>query len=102
MTQIKKYILRLFFICLVAIVTGCRNYYNETIEWMDNIEIETNIEIVKENQPEFIEIDWKDPEIKGNENWYYIVNIKGSYDPIGMSHQLVFIENKYDRRESHK
>jgi hypothetical protein len=39
---------------------------------------------------------------KGNENWYYIMNIKGSNDPLGMSHQLVFIENKYARRASHK
>ena len=102
MTLIKKPIWKFLFICLALLVIGCKNYYNETIEWMDNIEPETNIEIVKDNQPEFVIIDWKDPEKKGNENWYYIQNIRGSYDALGMSHQLVFIENKFDRRESHK
>jgi hypothetical protein len=95
MTQNKKHILKIIFICLVFLVTGCRNYYNETIEWMDNLKPQTNIEIVKENQPEFVKIDWEDPEKKGNEKWYYIQNIKGNYDPLGMSHQLVFIEDKY-------
>lgn len=102
MKQIKRYILRLIFISFAVIVLGCRNYYNETIEWMDNIEIETNIEIVKENQPEFVKIDWENPEKIENENRYYILNIRGNYDPLGMSHQLVFIDNKFDRRESHK
>ena len=102
MIQTKKHTFRFIFICLVFLITGCKNYYNDTIEWMDNLEPETDIEIVKENQPEFVKIDWNDPEKKGKENWYYILEIKRNYDPLGMSHQLIFIDNKFDRRESHK
>ena len=98
----KKQFLRFIFFCLVILFTGCKNYYNETIAWIDNIEAETNIKIVKENQPDYVKIDWENPQKVENEYWYYILKIKGSYDPLGMSHQLVFIENKYDRRESHK
>ena len=84
------------------LVTSCKNYYNDTIAWIDNIEFKTDIEVVKKSQPNFVEIDWGNPEKKDNENWYYVINIKGSNDPLGMSHQLIFIDNKFDRRESHK
>ena len=50
MKQTKKHTFRFIFICLVFLITGCKNYYNDTIEWMDNLEPETDIEIVKENR----------------------------------------------------
>lgn len=94
-------IYRCTFICFVFFIVGCKNYYNETIAWMDNIEQYTDISEIKENQPDFVKIDWNNPEKKGNENWYYI-EIKQNHDILNMSHILVFINDKFDRRESHK
>ncbi|MBU2928533.1 hypothetical protein [Winogradskyella psychrotolerans] len=102
MRYLRNYFKSILFFCIAFFVIGCKNYYNETINWIDNIEPHTNIEIVKESQPEFVRIDWGDPEKKENENWYYIQEIDGSYDVLSMSHMLVFIDNEFDSRESHK
>ncbi|SDI02027.1 hypothetical protein [Winogradskyella thalassocola] len=102
MRYVSNFFKVILFFCFTLFVIGCKNYYNETIKWIDNIEPHTNIEIVKESQPEFVRIDWGYPEKKDNENWYYIQEINGSYDVLRMSHILVFIDNEFDRRESHK
>jgi hypothetical protein len=81
---------------------SCKDYYNETIEWIDNLESELTIQEVKDSQPEYIKIDWANPQIIDNEKWYLITKIKGNNDVLGMSHYLVFVENKYQYRESKK
>jgi hypothetical protein len=95
----KKLFILLFF-CLT--VLSCKDYYNETIEWIDNLESELTIQEVKDSQPEYIKIDWANPQIIDNEKWYLITKIKGNNDVLGMSHYLVFVENKYQYRESKK
>jgi hypothetical protein len=102
MTHIWKHIIKLFLIFITVLLVSCKNYYNDAIAWMDNIEEGTHIDVVKENQPEFITIDWDNPENHEKEKWYYVEKIKGNNDPLNMSHQLVFVENKYEGRESHK
>ena len=93
------------FIVLVFVVfslISCKNYYNDSINWMDNLESELNIKDVQNEQPDYIEIDWKNPLIIDDQKWYMILKIKGNNDILGMSHYLVFVENKYQYRESKK
>ncbi|WP_422106406.1 hypothetical protein [Winogradskyella sp.] len=93
---------KLFILLLLSFLFGCKNYYNETIEWADNLEGDLSVESVMKVQPYFIEIDWKNPRHIENEKWYLITEIKGNNDPLGMSHYLVFKGDKYQYRESKK
>ena len=94
----KLLILLSIFILLVS----CKNYYNETIDWADNLKIEQSINDVQKEKPDYIEIDWENPQIVDNQKWYLITKIKGNNDILGMSHYLVFIEDKFQYRESKK
>ena len=87
---------------LAFLIISCKNYYNETIEWVDNLESELNIKEVQNIQPEFIVVDWENPQIVDDQKWFLITEIKGSNDALGMSHYLVFVEDKYQYRESKK
>jgi hypothetical protein len=42
---------------IVLFLTSCKSYYNDTIDWMDNIELGTSLEDVKKSQPDFVEVD---------------------------------------------
>lgn len=94
----NKILIILFFLTL----TSCKDYYNDTIDWMDNLESGLSVENVQNVQPNFIEIDWDNPLTFDNEKWYLITKIEGSNDILGMSHYLVFINNIYQYRESKK
>lgn len=96
---------RQYFTILVFIVassTACRNHYNETIQWTENIKRGTHVETVKRNQPEFVEIIWNKPDTLNNQILYEITEIKGSKDILKMRHFLLFIDNKYEGRRSTK
>ena len=86
---------------LFVLIISCKDYYNDTIEWMDNLESGMNIESVRKRVPDYVEIDWDNPNTVGNEKWY-LVEITGNNDVLGMSHYLVFVENEYQYRESKK
>ncbi|QHI34822.1 hypothetical protein IMCC3317_01660 [Kordia antarctica] len=90
------------FIFFSIILISCKNYYNDTLAWANNIESGTTIENVQKLQPDYIEIDWEDPRTFENEKWYFITKIKGNYDVLGMSNYLVFIDDKYQGREARK
>ena len=91
------------FLILIVVIVSCKDYYNDTIEWADNIEAELKITEVQKQQPEFIEIDWNNPLTNSdNEKWYLITEIKGSRDILSMSHFLVFKDGKFKYRESKK
>jgi hypothetical protein len=96
--------LKRFLILLSISITlvSCKDYYNETIDWADNLENEQSFKDVQKEQPSYIEIDWENPQIVDNQKWYLITKIKGNNDILGMSHYLVFIENKFQYRESKK
>ncbi|MBD1261369.1 hypothetical protein HZY62_12260 [Maribacter polysiphoniae] len=97
------YLNKIFVLLFLSItIAGCKDYYNETIEWVDNLERGLNIETVQRRQPNYIEIDWENPQVIENQKWYLIVKIKGNSDILNMSHYLVFVENKYQYRESRK
>jgi len=91
-----------FLSILLLILTSCKNYYNDAIEWTDNLEAGINIENVKKFQSDFIEIDWENPQIINNEKWFLITKIKGNKDILEMSIYLVFVENYYLGREIKK
>ena len=93
-----------FIVLLIVVFSliSCKNYYNDSIHWMDNLESELNIKDVQNEQPDYIEIDWENPLIVDDQKWYIISRIKGNNDILGMSHYLVFVENKYQYRESKK
>ncbi|WP_353777570.1 hypothetical protein [Winogradskyella sp. 3972H.M.0a.05] len=92
--------------CILAlsflIMMGCKNYYNDSIAWMDNLEPGLSVEDTQRLQPNYLEIDWKTPLKFEDEIWYMVTDIKGSNDPLGMSHFLVFENNQYKYRESKK
>ncbi|WP_299096611.1 hypothetical protein [uncultured Winogradskyella sp.] len=91
------------FLLLFLVVISCKDYYNDTIEWADNIEAELNLSEVQKLQPDFIEVDWNNPlSTSENERWYLITEIKGNRDVLSMSHFLVFKDGKYKYRESKK
>ncbi|MDP8171254.1 hypothetical protein QJU96_08140 [Pasteurella skyensis] len=86
--------LNILIICCLF-VFGCKDHYNDAIEWMYAIKQGVNINLVKNNQPDFIEIDWNNPKIMGNEKWYEVTKIKGNKDILQMTHYLVFVKDKY-------
>lgn len=83
-------------------MVSCKNYYNDTIKWADNLEGGLSINTVKKTQPHFVKIDWKNPRIFEDKTWYFITEIDGNNDILGMSHYLVFRNDKYLYRESRK
>jgi hypothetical protein len=96
---------RNIFILLIFIstfLTGCKNYYNDTIDWTDSIKIGSDIQTVKRSQPDFVEILWDKPLKIDNEKLYEIVKIKGNYDILKMQNFLIFVDGKYQGRESFK
>lgn len=95
-----KSILGLLIIGLLS--ASCKSYYNDTIDWMDNIELGTSLEDVKRNQPNFVEIDWSKPDTLDEGLRFRIKKIKGSNDILNMNHFMVFSDNKYAGRESIK
>ena len=96
----QKSILKLLTIMLF--LTSCKSYYNDTIDWMDKIELGTSLEDVKNSQPDFVEVDWNKPDSLDNGLRFRIEKIKGSNDILNMDHYLVFSDNKYTGRESTK
>ena len=81
---------------------SCKNYYNDTINWADNLKDGISMKSVKDKQPHYVKIDWENPRIIDGQKWYSIEKIEGNSDPLGMSHYLVFSNDKYLYRESKK
>lgn len=83
-------------------LVSCKNYYNETIDWADSLVIESDIEMVKKSQPNFVEIDWLNPIIIIDGQEYYEIEIKNNRDILHMQNFLVFENKKYKGREVKK
>jgi hypothetical protein len=97
-----KYKINFGFLIVFIVTFACKNYYNETIHWADNINLGSDIETVKKSQPKFVKISWDKPLVIENENYYEIVEIEGNNDFLNMQNFLVFIDGKYQGRESKK
>jgi uncharacterized Fe-S cluster-containing radical SAM superfamily protein len=90
------------FLIIVFSFYSYKNYYNETIDWADQIQKGTSIEMVKKMQPSFVKISWENPLIIENEKLYEIVEIEGNNDILNMQNFLAFSDGKYQGRESKK
>ena len=98
---------KVFLIILsVFFLTKCTNFYNRTIEWIESIKIGTDIQTVKNDQPDFIIIGWDKPDTllcppdmscghNGYHLCYEIKKIKGNNDILNMIHYLEFEDGKY-------
>jgi len=80
----------------------CKSYYNDTIDWMDNIEHGMSIEEVKSSQPDFLEVNWEKPDTLDHQLLFEIEKIKGNNDILNMSHYLIFVDGEYNGRISRK
>jgi hypothetical protein len=92
----------LLILFILLLISSCKNHYNESIAWMDQLNHGLSFEDIKRQKPDFIDIDWENPLIINNEKWYAIDKIKGSNDILNMQHYLVFEDNKYKGRNSIK
>ena len=91
-----KNIVYVFVILIFMILISCNNNQNKMIGWADNIPIGTDLITVKNNQPDFLEIDWEKPDTFENETTrYFITKIKWNYDVLKMGYYLEFENNKY-------
>ena len=90
------------FLTIIILLTSCKNYYNDTIVWTDNIVIGSSLAQVKKSQPNFIVIDWDNPDTLDQIIRYRIDKIKGNNDILNMTHYLEFTDNKYEGRMTSK
>ena len=72
------------------------------IAWTSSIAKGTSLDSVKQIQPDYIEINWKNPETFKNEQRFIISKIKGDNDILNMEYYLVFIDNKYQGQFAEK
>jgi hypothetical protein len=72
------------------------------INWADNIPLGTSIDSVKNLQPEFIVIDWNNPNEIDTSKSFTIIKIKGSSDLLKMTNTLNFVNEKYVGRFTRK
>lgn len=91
----------IFFFFIFSTFISCKNYYNETMDWADNLVVETDMETVRKSQPEFVDIDWQNPIIIDGQE-YYEIEIKNNQDILNMQNFLVFENKKYKGRETKK
>ena len=101
-TEKKLYIIIAFILSLI-VISSCSNYHKDMIEWYNNVPVGTELIIVKENQPDYIKINWESPVIFENGIIRYsIIKIKGDNDLLKMSYFLEFKDNKFIGQFAHK
>jgi|LakMenE18May11ns_1017448.scaffolds.fasta_scaffold9958760_14 hypothetical protein len=69
---------------------------------MDNMAIGSSLAQVKKSQPDFIVIDWDNPDTLDQTIRFRIEKIEGNFDVLNMTHYLEFSDNKYEGRWSTK
>lgn len=88
----------LFGFCLA----GCKDHYNDTIHWMDNIPLGSAVSDVQLRQPDFVEIDWNSPDTVNGAVRFSVRKIKGNSDVLKMDQYLMFTNDRYQGRLSRK
>jgi len=91
-----------FCLLIIAISISCKNHYNDMVAWSREIKIGTDIQIVKKNQPDWIEIDWDHPDTIDSFTVYLITKIKGNRDILHMENRFAFVKDKYQGRWANK
>lgn len=90
------------FLLSFLMLAGCRDHYNDAIEWADGLGVGMSLEDVRRALPDFMEVDWSHPQVAGDQRLYLVTRIKGSDDVLGMSHSLVFVDGRFQYRDSKK
>lgn len=100
----KKYVLLSLFTSLpLVILTGCKDHRNEMLDWGADIPKLTHLDTVRKYQPDYLIIDWENPDTLGNTfTRYSIIKIKGNRDILKMAYFLEFDDNKYRGLFAHK
>ncbi|MBI1288018.1 MAG: hypothetical protein GC178_10640 [Flavobacteriales bacterium] len=105
--EMKETVGLLTILCLL--IAGCRNCYNEMIDWSEKVPQGSSIEEVKKLQPEFLSIAWDMPDTV---EWYLekypqdtlvrflITDVCGGSDLLHMENRLEFINGGYIGREA--
>ena len=86
----------LYFIFLIQFA-GCENNYNKMLDWVEQIPVGTNIELVKKDQPYYVKIDWQNPDTINNSIYYEIIVLR-NHDILRMQNFLVFDDDKFQER----
>jgi hypothetical protein len=89
-------------IFLLVFLLSCENYYNDMINWADNLPLGTSIDSVKKMQPDFIVIDWDKPSKSDSSKSFTIIKINGSSDALKMTTTLNFVNERYIGRFAKK
>ena len=105
-SQIKmkqNYKIFILILILMTFLSGCKNYQNEMFDWSSCIPIGTDLKTVKKDQPEFLEIDWENPDTLDNGmTRYNVTKIKRNYDILKMAYFLEFENNEFRGLFGHK
>ncbi len=73
------------------------------IDWTSSIPTGTDLETVKIDQPDFLEIDWDNPDTLDVQiTRYFITKIKGNNDILKMEYFLEFENNRFRGQFGHK
>ncbi len=84
----------------LAVFTGCEDYSEESILWINDVETGTDIEKIKSTQPDFVEINWEKPDTV-NYKLYYQVTVKGNPYILNKTHHLVFMDGMFQGCSHH-
>lgn len=73
------------------------------LDWSNSIPVDTDLEKVKKDQPEFLVIDWNNPDtLENGMIRFYVTEIKRNYDILKMEYFLEFENNKFRGLFGHK
>ncbi len=90
-------------IATLTVLTGCKDYHNDMVEWAGNIDIGTDVATVKANQPDYLKVEWDNPDTLDNSILrFYISEIKGHHDILKMDYFLEFDKNGFRGQFAHK
>lgn len=71
-----------------------KDYYWDFKTWLQSIPIDTHISIVKEQLPNYVIVDWQNPERLGDGFLYPLLKIKG-HRKTNATDFLGFVEDLY-------
>jgi len=90
-----------FLLCFILF--SCKNHYNDTLHWIDNIQPGTDISKVKASQPPYVTTNWNNARMYNDSTYgYKIEKIRGNNDILNMPHYLIFRNDKFLMRQSRK
>ena len=68
------------------------------LNWVEQIPIGASVEEVKKEQPNYVKINWQNPDTIDN-SLRYEIKVLRNYDILEMQNFLVFTDNKFQRRD---